>query len=338
MTLLTLKTIEDRLFTAGAKTIHVEHFFRTWVSMKVFNDQSLNYPKLVKEEINQLLDEMNNSAQIIQEEKDGEDSSKLIVRLQDGEIIESVLLPRGGLCVSCQVGCAVGCVFCMTGKSGLVRQLTDFEIVSQLRLARQIRPISKVVFMGMGEPSHNRRNVLSAIDFMAKFSGIGYKNLVLSTVGDRRLFNELEQRTIKPALAISLHTTSDEKRKELLPNAERIPVIEIMDFASRYAKNTHYPIQYQWTLIRGLNDDDQELDRLEKLWLGQFAIMNMIPVNSVEGSSYVRPDSDRLSVIEDKLRQIGVLLKYRESAAQNVNGGCGQLRARYQAQKDEANG
>ncbi len=338
MTLLTLETIEDRLFTAGAKTIHVEHFFRTWLSMKIFNDQSLNFPKLVKQEISRLLDEMNNSVQIIQEAKDGEDSSKLIVRLQDGEIIESVLLPRGGLCVSCQVGCAVGCVFCMTGKSGLVRQLTDFEIVSQLRLARQIRSVSKVVFMGMGEPSHNRRNVLSAIDFMAKFSGIGYKNLVLSTVGDRRLFNELEQRTIKPALAISLHTTSDEKRKELLPNAERIPVVEIMNFASRYAKNTHYPVQYQWTLIQGLNDDDQELDRLGKLWPGQFAIMNMIPVNSVEGSSYVRPNSDRLSVIEDKLHQIGVLLKYRESAAQNVNGGCGQLRARYQAQKDESNG
>ena len=111
--------------------------------------------------------------------------------LADGQTVESVLLPRGGLCVSSQLGCAVGCVFCMTGRDGLVRQLGSAEIVAQVALARRMRAVRKVVFMGMGEPAHNLDNVLEAIELLGIEGAIGHKNLVFSTVGDPRVFDAL---------------------------------------------------------------------------------------------------------------------------------------------------
>jgi 23S rRNA (adenine2503-C2)-methyltransferase len=146
--------------------------------------------------------------------------------LADGMTAESVLLARDGLCVSSQVGCAVGCVFCMTGREGLVRQLGSAEIVAQVALARALRPVKKVVFMGMGEPAHNLENVMEAIDLLGTVGGIGHKNLVFSTVGDPRVFERLASGRVKPALALSLHTTKAALRAELLPRAPALTPIE----------------------------------------------------------------------------------------------------------------
>jgi len=133
-----------------------------------------------------------------------------------------VLLPRGGLCVSTQVGCAVGCVFCMSGRDGLQRQLGSAEIVAQVVLARRRRAVNKVVFMGIGEPAHNLDNVLEAIQLLGTQGNIGHKNLVFSTVGDLRVFERLTQGKVKPALALSLHTTDAALRARLLPRAPQI--------------------------------------------------------------------------------------------------------------------
>lgn len=224
----------------------------------------------------------------------------------------------------------------MTGRSGLVRQLSDIEIAAQVVYAKSRQKISKVVFMGMGEPSHNRRNVLSALDHITRYAGIGYKELVISTVGDRRLFEELSHREIKPALAISLHSAFDEKRRMLLPNAADLTVKEILDFGKEYARLSKYPIQYQWTLIRDLNDGTDEIDQLASLWDGQFAVLNMIPVNKIDDSPYDRPDPDRIEALKAACRSFHILLKFRDSAAQDVDGGCGQLRARAMREKQKA--
>ena len=142
--------------------------------------------------------------------------------LTDGQTVESVLLPRDGLCVSSQVGCAVGCQFCMTGRDGLIRQVTSGEIVAQVVLARRIRPVKKVVFMGMGEPAHNLDNVLEAIDLLGTVGNIGHKNLVFSTVGDTARVRAPAAGPVKPALALSLHTTKPALREQLLPRAPRL--------------------------------------------------------------------------------------------------------------------
>ena len=259
----------------------------------------------------------------------GEDgSARLLVDLADGQTVESVLLPRDGLCVSSQVGCAVGCVFCMTGQAGLLRQLGSAEIVAQVALARTLRPVKKVVFMGMGEPAHNLDNVLEAIDLLGTVGNIGHKNLVFSTVGDPRVFERLPQGRVKPALALSLHTTNAALRARLLPRAPRIDPDELMELGEGYARATGYPVQVQWTLLEGINDTDEELDGIVRLFKGKYAILNMIPYNAVDGLDFQRPSWARAAEIARGLHQRGVLTKLRQSAGQDVDGGCGQLRAR----------
>ncbi len=288
-----------------------------------------------------------------------------MVELADGQMVESVLLPRGGLCVSTQVGCAVGCVFCMSGRDGLLRQLGSAEIVAQVVLARKRRAVSKVVFMGMGEPAHNLDNVLEAIQVLGTQGNIGHKNLVLSTVGDLRVFERLmanlpntvrpepvegpesaqvstgstrtdsdftrarmNTETVKPALAISLHTTDAALRARLLPRAPQIAVEELVGRAEAYARATGYPVQYQWALIEGVNDSDAELERIAQLLTGKYAIMNFIPYNEVAGLDYRRPSSERTAYMVGTLHQKGILARLRDSAGQEIEGACGQLRAR----------
>ncbi len=254
--------------------------------------------------------------------------ARLLVELHDGQMVESVLLPRNGLCVSTQVGCAVGCVFCMSGRDGLQRQLGSAEIVAQVVLARKRRKVEKVVFMGMGEPAHNLDNVLEAIQLLGTQGGIGHKNLVLSTVGDLRVFDRLPEEMVKPALALSLHSTDDALRAKLLPRAPQVPVEELVERAEAYARATHYPTQYQWTLIEGINDSDAELDNIARLLAGKYAVMNFIPFNTVDGLPYRRPSVERIAAISQTLNRRGIYTRIRDSAGQEVEGACGQLRAR----------
>ena len=322
----------DRLRALGARPQHEERVLRLWATAKP-QDAGRRciedfLPKSLRGALPALAQELAGLARL-QSQHAGEDGSlRLLVALQDGQNVESVLLPRDGLCVSTQVGCAVGCVFCMTGQGGLLRQLTSGEIVAQLALARTLRPVKKVVFMGMGEPAHNLDAVLDAIDLLGTGGGIGHKNLVFSTVGDERVFERLPQQRVKPALALSLHTTKAALRAQLLPRAPRFDPAELVAAGERYARTTGYPIQYQWTLIEGVNDGDDEVEGIVHLLAGKYALMNLIPYNSVDGLSFRRPSWERAAEMARLLHRRGVLTKLRQSAGQDVEAGCGQLRAR----------
>jgi 23S rRNA (adenine2503-C2)-methyltransferase len=182
--------------------------------------------------------------------------------------------------------------------------------------------------MGMGEPAHNLDNVLEAIDLLGTAGGIGHKSLVFSTVGDPRAFERLPLGRVKPALALSLHSTKAALRAELLPRAPRFEPAELVEQGERYARATGYPIQYQWTLIEGVNDGDDEVEGILALLRGRYAIMNMIPFNTVDGLAFRRPSDERAGQIMRALNQRGVLARLRQSAGQDVEAGCGQLRAR----------
>jgi len=259
--------------------------------------------------------------------------ARLLVELHDGQMMESVLLPRGGLCVSTQVGCAVGCVFCMSGRDGLLRQLGSAEIVAQVVLARRRRAVSKVVFMGMGEPAHNLDNVLEAIQVLGTQGNIGHKNLVLSTVGDVRVFERLALEKVKPALALSLHSADVTLRKRLLPHAPDIAIEELVERGEVYARATGYPVQYQWTLLAGINDSDAEVEGIVRLLAGKYAVLNFIPFNEVDGLDYRRPSAERIAAMTRSLHVHGILVKIRDSAGQEIEGACGQLRARAMKKK-----
>jgi 23S rRNA (adenine2503-C2)-methyltransferase len=216
----------------------------------------------------------------------------------------------------------------MTGREGLIRQVGSAEIVAQVALARTLRPVKKVVFMGMGEPAHNLDAVMEAIDLLGTVGNIGHKNLVFSTVGDARVFERLPQGRVKPALALSLHTTRADLRAQLLPRAPRFDPQDLVEAGEAYARATGYPIQYQWTLIEGVNDSDDETEGIVRLLQGKYALMNMIPYNAVPDLPYARPSWEKAAAMARTLHQRGVLTKLRQSAGQDVDGGCGQLRAR----------
>ncbi|WP_422909191.1 RNA methyltransferase [Pseudomonas sp. MAC6] len=325
---------QQRLTDLGAKPMHIGRITRAWLrgvplDTGTRNQKTENFlPLAVRNALPEISSELDGLARLSSEHPGGDGSARLLVELADKQMVESVLLPRDGLCVSSQVGCAVGCVFCMTGKSGLLRQLSTAEIVAQVALARRFRPVKKVVFMGMGEPAHNLDNVLEAINLLGTEGGIGQRNLVFSTVGDPRVFERLPQQQIKPALALSLHTTDAELRQALLPRAPRIDPEELVELGETYARQIDYPIQYQWTLLKGINDSQAEMDGILRLLKGKYAIMNLIPYNSLEADEFQRPDGDRIVQIVRYLHSRGVLTKVRNSAGQDIDGGCGQLRAR----------
>jgi len=327
-----IEHIRDRLRACGAKPGHEHWVLQLW-SQQLASDHGRHRPEdylplAVREDLPALLADLAGLATLRTAHPAEDGSERLLVALGDGQSVESVLLPRDGLCVSTQVGCAVGCVFCMTGREGLIRQVGSAEIVAQVALARTRRAVRKVVFMGMGEPAHNLDNVLEAIELLGTAGGIGHKNLVFSTVGDRRVFERLGQGVVKPALALSLHTTRADLRAELLPRAPRIDPAELVELGDQYSRETGYPIQYQWTLIEGINDSEDELDGIVRLLAGKYAVMNMIPYNTVPDLPFRRPAVERAAEIARSLHRRGVLTKLRQSAGQDIDGGCGQLRAR----------
>lgn len=329
-----ISDIHNQLAVLGAKPMHIGRIERAWLRGLPLDtgtryQQAENFlPLSVRNGLPALSEQLDGLLRLRSEHPAGDGSARLLVELGDGQMVESVLLPRGGLCVSSQVGCAVGCVFCMTGKSGLLRQLGSAEILAQVALARRLRPVKKVVFMGMGEPAHNLDNVLEAIDRLGSEGGIGQKNLVFSTVGDPRVFEQLPRQRIKPALALSLHTTNAELRQQLLPRAPRIDPEELLELGEAYARAVDYPIQYQWTLLAGINDSQEEMDGILRLFKGKYAVLNLIPYNSLEDDAFSRPGGERIVQMVRYLHSRGVLTKVRNSAGQDIDGGCGQLRAR----------
>jgi len=384
--------LRQRLRDLGAKPCHEDRLLRGWSQVCSYDRKHSAaegfFPLALRNELPAIEAELNGLARLRSEYPADEGVARLLVELADGQMVESVLLPRGGLCVSTQVGCAVGCVFCMSGRNGLLRQLGSAEIVAQVVLARKRRAVSKVVFMGMGEPAHNLDNVLEAIHLLGTQGNIGHKNLVFSTVGDLRVFERLmnglplpgkpspqpSDRTtshstkpasgqvagypasgrggkrevgqagilsqdknsqrqssipaVKPALALSLHTTDATLRAKLLPHAPPIAAEELVERAEVYARATAYPVQYQWTLIEGVNDSDAEVERIVQLLSGKYAVMNFIPFNEIGGLDYHRPSSERTAFMAHNLHRHGILVRIRDSAGQEIEGACGQLHAR----------
>ena len=329
-----IEDIRQHLQALGAKPCHEQRIIRAWAQGRPLSSgrSRQRAEDCLPLRLRQTLPELDQQLTALvrrRSEHPGDDGSvRLLLELADGQSVESVLLPRDGLCVSTQVGCAVGCLFCMTGRDGLLRQLGSAEIVGQVVLARRRRTVKRVVFMGMGEPAHNLERVLAAIDLLGNEGGIGHKNLVFSTVGERRIFERLPQQRVKPALALSLHTTDAALRARLLPHAPRLEPQELVELGERYARATGYPIQYQWTLLAGINDSREEIERVADWLTGKYAMMNLIPFNAVEDAVFQRPAPEHAAELIALLRRRGIVACLRDSAGQDIDGGCGQLRAR----------
>ena len=331
-----LSYFTDKMTALGASPKHIHRVYRAWLGLGSWEAKSdCRYPAALEKEIPAIRRELEGLSRVLPVQSAQAETVKLIVGLADGECVESVLLPRRALCISTQVGCAVGCRFCMTGRGGLTRQLGSAEIVAQVVQARKIRPdLKKVVFMGMGEPSHNLREVMEAVNFLGRTLGLAHKEIVVSTVGDKRLFDALRQSDVRPAIALSLHTTDNAKRRKLLTNAPKLTAEEVLEMTLSYAEETKYPAQIEWTLIRGVNDSEAEAARLAELLKGRYAMVNFIAVNPVEGTGFERPERSHMEDLITILRKNGTVATIRDSAAQDIEGGCGQLRSRIISMKE----
>ncbi len=327
-----MESLVRKLREAGAKPAHERRLIANWLAGRVLDARTgrsdAELSESLAREIPAIAAELDAVASVASVHAGEDASERLLVSLADARSIETVRLPSSSLCASTQVGCAVGCAFCMTGREGLVRNLTTLEILAQVALARRRGHVRRVVFMGMGEPAHNLDHVFEAIDALIAWGSIGRKNLVISSVGDRRLFARLREREVQPALALSLHTTNAARRRALLPRAQAIDPAELVELAEEYALSSGIPTQYQWTLLAGVNDGEDEMAGIEHLLSGRYGVLNFIPWNRIDGVPYERPSLERMRAMSQRLHGRGILTKLRRSAGQDVDGACGQLRAR----------
>lgn len=253
---------------------------------------------------------------------------KLLLELADGKKVETVAMPVGACCVSSQVGCAVGCKFCASGMFGVERHLTTDEIVEQVVHARRLMRIDRVVFMGMGEPSHNLDNVLAAVARIKDEVLISPRRQTLSTIGSVGAVERIRGASVRPCLALSLHTADEALRRELLPRAHTDALRDIVAAADAYGRDVGTPVQFEWTLLRGINDRDEDVDQLCDLLAGVRGYVNFIVYNPVAGLPFEAPDRDRIVAMTRAVKARGILAKIRDSSGPDAQAACGQLRLR----------
>jgi 23S rRNA (adenine2503-C2)-methyltransferase len=262
---------------------------------------------------------------------------KLLLRLHDGQTIETVLMRfkgRATVCLSTQAGCAMGCVFCATGQMGLARHLTPGEIVGQvLHVTRLLREsgeaLRNIVLMGMGEPLHNYEATMAAVDILVDPRGlaIGPRFITLSTVGVVPGIRRLADEDRPVQLAVSLHGATDAERAALVPVGKRWPLDELMDACRYYAEKRGRKIFFEWTLIAGKNDTPEQAHTLGQLLRGIDAHVNVIPLNPTVGYGGQPSGSGAVRAFQDVLAGYGLPSTVRQRRGIDIDAGCGQLKA-----------
>jgi 23S rRNA (adenine2503-C2)-methyltransferase len=266
---------------------------------------------------------------------------KHLWRLSDGHLVESVLIPtdrRLTLCISSQAGCAMGCTFCATGWGGFDRQLTAGEIVGQYRASRRwaeengYGTIDNIVYMGMGEPLANRKAVHASLTLLNQGYGVGARRITVSTVGVVPGILELAERKEQFRLALSLHAPDPELRKELIPLEKRYPLGDVLEALRRFDAAGGKRITFEYTMIRGVNDDLSLAPTLAGIASEVGAFVNLIPFNPIPYQNWKPSTPGRIRAFADVLEERGVPVAVRETRGRDIDAACGQLRAHALAQ------
>ncbi len=273
-----------------------------------------------------------------QNSRDGQ-TVKVLFRLPDGQFIETVLMgyeKRRTLCISTQAGCAMGCVFCATGQMGFMRHLSVAEIVGQViyfarELATRGEHVTNIVMMGMGEPLHNYDNTLAAVDRLTDSAGLnlGARKITISTVGLVPAIRRYADEQRQTPLAISLHAADDEERSRLLPANRRWPIAVLMDACRYYIEKTGRRLTFEWALIAGENDTEEQAHKLGRLLQGMLAHVNLIPLNPTAGYGGMPSSPERVDRFQRVLAEYGVSSTVRVRRGIDIQAGCGQLRDRH---------
>jgi 23S rRNA (adenine2503-C2)-methyltransferase len=265
----------------------------------------------------------------------GDGTHKLLLRLHDGQLIECVLIQeddRRTACISTQVGCGMGCVFCASGLGGVERNLTSGEILEQLLRLRNLLPaderLTHIVVMGMGEPLANLDNLLDALETAGAKDGlgIGARHITISTVGLPAKIRRLADLGKQYHLAVSLHAPNDELRNRIVPTNPKTGLDAILAAADYFFEKTDRQVTYEYVLLGGLNDEVAHAAELARLLRGRHAHVNLIPFNDVQGLPYRRPEQEALGAFVERLRRDGLSVKVRKRKGSEIDAACGQLR------------
>ena len=299
-------------------------------------------PKKMRDELIEAGYTIGSTKEIHRVESQDKETMKLLLGLDNGESVESVLMqypstklfghPRSTICVSTQIGCAMGCVFCATGQMGFESNLKAEHIVSQVIhfaevLQQRGEHVTNIVFMGMGEPMANYDEMIRAIRILThpKGFGIGQRHITISTIGITSGIDKLAQENLQIGLAISLHAPNNELRKKLVPTAGPNSVNEIIDAGRRYFKTTKRRVTFEYALMEGINDSVETAVELAELLKGNGSHVNIIPINPTAGN-FKRPSTGRVLKFEQILVDAGINCTVRVEKGTEISAACGQLR------------
>ena len=320
----------------GEKAFRAKQVYQ-WLHVKQVSsfDEMSNISKALIEKLKENSYLVNLKQEAVQISKiDG--TRKYLFLLEDGNVIESVLMKYkhgNSVCISSQVGCRMGCRFCASTLDGLVRGLTASEMLDQIyHIGRDIgERISNVVVMGTGEPMDNFENLLKFIELLTDENGlnISQRNLTVSTCGIVPKMRELADKKLQITLALSLHASTQEKRLELMPVANKYDIQEVIDACKYYFKQTGRRITFEYSLVGGVNDTDEDVDNLCRLVKGMNCHINLIPVNPIKERDYVQPNEKVTAAFKNKLEKNGINVTIRREMGRDIDGACGQLRKRY---------
>ncbi len=261
-------------------------------------------------------------------------TTKFLLRLADGRHIEAVFIPdtpAQTFCISTQVGCAMACAFCLTGKMGLARHLTAGEIAAQVRVLAHATNLAdrtfNIVLMGMGEPLHNYDATMKALGMVADERGLGVhpRRVTLSTVGVLPALERLASEPLMPNLAVSLHATTDEARSRLVPINRKYTLNDLIEACKRFPVAKRRRITFEYVLLDGVNDTPDDARRLVKLLGGIKAKVNLLPLNAAAGIEFARPSDERVNAFAKILAERGVIVSVRRSRGRDIRAACGQL-------------
>ncbi len=275
------------------------------------------------------------TSEVVRHTQADDGTEKLLLGLQGGGQIECVLLRdkvRRTLCISTQVGCGMGCVFCASGLDGVERNLTAGEILEQvLRLQQLLAPeerLSHIVVMGMGEPLANLRNLLPALAEIAREDGLGisHRRITISTVGLPKGIRRLADIDVGYRLAISLHAPNDELREQIVPIHKRLRLADLLESADDYFAASGRRLTFEYVLLADLNDQPEHASQLVRLLAGRTALVNVIPYNPVAGLPYRTPSAEAQQAFRQILERGGLAVRFRHRKGDKINAACGQLR------------
>ena len=333
---LTQEELEEYIESLGEKKFHAKQIFK-WLhryNVECFDEmtdisKSLREKLVAKTYISKL-----EIITVQESKKDG--TKKFLIRLDDNNAIESVFMVYNHgntICVSTQVGCKMGCKFCASTKEGFVRGLLASEIEGQIHVVEKYtnEKISNVVYMGIGEPLDNYDNVVKSIRLINNKEGlgIGARHISLSTCGLVPNIYRLAKENIQCTLSISLHATTDEKRKEIMPIANRYSIKELIDACKEYIKVTGRRISFEYALIYGKNDSYEDAMGLVKLLRGMVAHVNLIPVNEIKNGQYKKSKEKSVENFMNTLNSCGIITTVRRTLGEDIDAACGQLRKKY---------